>query len=81
MSLPALKRRQFLEDYTEIVLSLQELDPRAAHRFCDEVEAAIKLIIEVSGTRTEGKICQVTGNTHLAGASLFELRRPLSCDS
>jgi plasmid stabilization system protein ParE len=39
-----LKRRQFLEDYREIVLRLADMDVMAADRFCDAVEAALEML-------------------------------------
>ena len=44
MGLPLHKRSRFLDDYTEIVLRIQEANPVAAHNFCDEVETALELI-------------------------------------
>ena len=40
-----LRRRQFLEDYREIVVSIGDKDASAANRFCDAVEAALAIFI------------------------------------
>jgi toxin ParE1/3/4 len=39
-----LKRRQFLEDYREVVLYLADANPLVADRFCDTVEAALEVL-------------------------------------
>jgi len=39
-----LKRTRFLEDYREVVLYLADVNPAAADRFCDAVEAALEVL-------------------------------------
>ena len=69
MGLPVLKRSRFLEDYTRIVLTIQEANPMAAHRFCDEVEAAIKLI------STQPEIARKAGFSKAPEARIWPVRR------
>ncbi len=69
MGLPLLKRSKFLDDYTEIVLRIQEANPVAAHNFCDEVEAALKLISQ------HPEIARVAGFPKAPGTRIWPLRR------
>lgn len=69
MGLLVLKRSRFLEDYTGIVLTIQEANPMAAHRFCDEVESAIKLI------STHPEIARKAGFPNTPDARIWPVRR------
>jgi plasmid stabilization system protein ParE len=69
VSLPLLKRSQFLSDYTSVVLSLQEVNPLAAHRFCDEVDAAVKLI------STHPEVARKAGFTKAPEVRIWPVRR------
>ena len=69
MALPVLKRSRFLDDYTGIVLAIQEANPAAAHRFCNEVEAAIKLI------STHPEIARRAGFPKAPEARIWPVRR------
>lgn len=69
MGLPLLKRSQFLDDYTEIVLRIQEANPVAAHQFCDEVEMALKLIA------THPEIARLAGFPKAPSTRIWPLRR------
>jgi plasmid stabilization system protein ParE len=69
VTLPLLKRRRFFENYARIVLSLQEVNPQAAHRFCDSVDAALKLIAQ------HPKIARLAGFAHAPTVRIWPIRR------
>jgi toxin ParE1/3/4 len=69
VALSLLKRSKFLDDYTEIVLRVQEANPVAAHKFCEEVEEALELISQ------HPEIARLAGFPKAASTRSWPLRR------
>lgn len=80
-----LKRRQFLDDYREIVLYLAEKNVLAADRFCDAVEAAIEVLCSHPELGAQGGVPESARGAILASAPVSQLppllsrRRELDC--
>jgi plasmid stabilization system protein ParE len=64
-----LKRRQFLDDYRELILYFAEANVLAADRFCDSVEAALKMLA------SHPEIAPKAGFSKVPDPRLWPLRR------